>query len=41
MLKILQILPKIPEKFLDMLWHLMNSKTFLELPKIYLSTSNK
>jgi hypothetical protein len=24
------MLPKIPEKFLEMFWHLMNSKSYLE-----------
>jgi hypothetical protein len=35
------MLSKIPEKILEMFWHLMNSKTYLEFLKTFLSTLNK
>jgi hypothetical protein len=35
------MLSKIPEIFIEMFWHLMNSKTYLEFLKNILSTSNK
>jgi hypothetical protein len=35
------MLPNIPEKFLQMFWHLMKLKTYLEFLKTFLSILNK